>query len=130
MLSKTAWAREQQVTVAAATDEDPTADEPAELVHAVSGASYGGQASLEVTIVKDDMATLAGDGGRTAERAGHLRFDVMLSVASTADVAVHYATGAAADTGTADVDYAAVRGTLGSRPVDRAAEQPMAAAGC
>ena len=107
------WSLAQQVRVTAAQDDDAVADEPVELVHAASGGGYEGvQASLVVTIVEDDVATLAVAGGSAAERAGRLRFEVTLSVASGTEVTVYYATGAAGDTAAAGVDYVAQRGTL------------------
>ena len=89
------------------------ADEPVRLVHAASGGDYeGAEASSQVTIVEDDVATLAVAGSRTTERAGRLTFDVTLSRASTAEVTVDYATGMVGDTAAAPVDYIVERGTL------------------
>ena len=113
VFSPSDWARPQRVRVTAAHDEDAVADEPVRLVHAASGGDYeGAEASSQVTIVEDDVATLAVAGSRTTERAGRLTFDVTLSRASTAEVTVDYATGMVGDTAAAPVDYIVERGKL------------------
>ena len=107
------WSTAQAVEVTAAQDQDSQADPPVELVHEVSGADYDGTtASVRVTIVEDDTATLAVSGARAVESAGRIGFAVTLSAAAGGEVTVGYETGAAGDTATAGVDYASARGTL------------------
>ena len=107
------WSIAQQVQVTAAQDQDSQANQPVELVHEASGGDYQGTtASVRVTVVEDDAATLAVSGGRTAEETGPLTFAVTLSAAVNQDVTVDYATGVAGDAATAGVDYAPARGTL------------------
>ena len=108
------WGTEQTVTVSAAQDDDALADAPVALAHVASGGDYAGapEAVVQVTIVEDDVATLAVTGARAVEGAGNLRFAVSLSLASDAEVTVDYASGATGDTATAAADYAAARGKL------------------
>ena len=108
------WGTEQTVTVSAAQDDDALADAPVALAHVASGGDYAGapEAVVQVTIVEDDIATLAVTGARAVEGAGNLRFAVSLSLASDAEVTVDYASGATGDTATAAADYAAARGKL------------------
>ena len=108
------WGTEQTVTVSAAQDDDALADAPVALAHVASGGDYAGapEAVVQVTIVEDDVATLAVTGARAVEGAGTLRFAVSLSLASDAEVTVDYASGATGDTATAAADYAAARGKL------------------
>ena len=107
------WSIAQAVEVTAAQDPDSRADPPVVLLHEVSGGDYDGTtASVRVTVVEDDAATLAVSGGRTAEGGRRLNFQVTLSMASSMEVTVDYATGAAGDTATAGVDYAPARDTL------------------
>ena len=107
------WSIAQQVQVTAAPDQDSEADPPVELVHEASGGGYEGTtASVRVTVVEADAATLAVAGGRTPEGAGPMGFSVTLSASVSQQVAVDYATGAPGDTATAGVDYVAKRGTL------------------
>ena len=108
------WGTEQTVTVSAAQDDDALADAPVALAHVASGGDYAGapEAVVQVTIVEDDIATLAVTGARAVEGAGTLSFAVSLSLASDAEVTVDYATGATGDTATAAADYAAARGKL------------------
>ena len=108
------WGTEQTVTVSAAQDDDALADAPVALAHVASGGDYAGapEAVVQVTIVEDDVATLAVTGARAVEGAGNLRFAVSLSLANDAEVTVDYATGATGDTATAAADYAAARGKL------------------
>ena len=117
------WSIAQAVEVTTAQDLDSQADPPVELVHEVSGGGYDGTtASVRVTIVEDDAATLAVSGGRTVEGAGRMRFAVTLSAAAGGEVTVEYETGAAGDTATAGVDYAAARDTLTFAPGSTAAQ--------
>ena len=107
------WSIAQAVEVTAAQDPDSQADPPVDLVHEASGGGYDGTtASVRVTVVEDDAATLAVSGGRTVEGAGRIRFAVTLSAAASAEVTVEYATGAAGDTATAGVDYASAQGIV------------------
>ena len=107
------WSIAQAVEVTGSQDPDSRADPPVVLLHEVSGGDYDGTtASVRVTVVEDDAATLAVSGGRTAEGGRRLNFQVTLSMASSMEVTVDYATGAAGDTATAGVDYAPARDTL------------------
>ena len=108
------WGTEQTVTVSAAQDDDALADAPVALAHVASGGDYAGapEAVVQVTIVEDDVATLAVTGARAVEGAGNLRFAVSLSLANDAEVTVDYASGATGDTATAAADSAAARGKL------------------
>ena len=107
------WSIAQAVEVTGSQDSDSRADPPVVLLHEVSGGDYDGTtASVRVTVVEDDAATLAVSGGRTAEGAGRMRFAVTLSAAASAEVTVEYATRAAGDTATAGVDYAPAQGIV------------------
>ena len=108
------WATGQTVAVTAAEDEDAVADAPIELAHTVSGGGYGGTAAsaVRVTIVENDVATLAVEAARGAEEALRLRFAVTLSRASGQAVTVDYATGAAGDSAGAGNDYTPADGRL------------------
>ena len=107
------WSIAQAVEVTGSQDPDSQADPPVVLLHEVSGGGYDGTtASVRVTVVEDDAATLAVSGGRAVEGAGRIRFAVTLSAAASAEVTVDYATGAAGDTATAGVDYAPVHDTV------------------
>ena len=108
------WHIAQEVTVSAAQDEDAIADAPVSLAHEVRGGGYDevGEPVVQVTIVEDDVATLAVADQRASEGAGMMRFEVSLSLASDDLVTVEYATGAGEDTALAEADYTAVRGTL------------------
>ena len=109
-----AWRTALMVTVTADQDDDSAADVPAELLHTVSGGDYAGMpaAPVVVTIVEDDVSSLAVAVARVAEHAGVLRFRVSLSLASDAAVTVRYRTGAAHDTATAGTDYTPASGIL------------------
>ena len=108
------WATAQTVTVTAAEDDDAVADAPIELSHTASGGGYGGTAAppVRVTIVEDDVATLALEAARGAEGARRLRFAVTLSRASGQAVTMDYATGAAGDSAAAGNDYTPAEDTL------------------
>ncbi len=107
------WSISQQVQVTAARDQDGEADPPVKLVHQASGGDYQGTtASVRVTVVEADAATLAVTGGRTPEGDGPMRFEVTLSAAVSREVTVDHETAAAGDTATSGVDYVSERGTL------------------
>ena len=107
------WGRAQTITVSAEQDEDALADEAVELTHAATGGGYErNAAAVRVTLVEDDVATVAVAAGRAAEGDGRLRFEVSLSLASEAPVSVEYATGAAGDSAAARLDYAPSSGTV------------------
>ena len=107
------WRQRRTVTVTAAEDEDALADASVELRHAARGGGYDGlAAAVEVTIVENDVPTLAAAAARAAEGAGRLRFAVSLSVASDNAVTVDWGTGAAGDTARAGADYTAASGEL------------------
>ena len=109
----TDWSIAQEVRLTAAQDQDSQADPPVELLHETSGGDYDGTtASVRVTVVEDDAATLAIAGGRTPEGGGPMRFAVTLSAAVDLEVTVDHETGAAGDTAMAGVDYVPERGTL------------------
>ena len=108
------WATPRTVTVEAQHDPDAVADAAVQVVHEVQGGGYGGTSAppVSVTVVEDDTQSLAIAGAGAAEGAGVLRFAVTLSLESDAAVTVDYATGAAADTAAAGVDYRSTSGTL------------------
>ena len=108
------WRKGRTVTVTAAEDEDALADAPVELRHVASGGDYDGaaQAAVQVTIVENDVTTLAADAASAAEGAGRMRFAVSLSLANDNVVTVQYATGAPGDTARAGADYTEASGTL------------------
>ena len=108
------WRAAQTVTVTAAEDDDAVADDPAPLAHTASGGDYEGTpvAPLMVTIVEDDISSLAVGGERAPEGVAVLTFDVSLSLANDDPVTVHYRTGAPRDTAAAGSDYARASGTL------------------
>ena len=108
------WHIAQEVTVSAAQDEDAIADAPVSVAHEVRGGGYDevGEPVVRVTIVEDDVATLAVADQRASEGAGMMRFEVSLSLASDDLVTVEYVTGAREDAALAEADYTAVRGTL------------------
>ena len=110
----TDWHVPQRVTVTARDDADAQADAPVKLVHTVRGGGYDGtaEAAVSVTIVEDEVPTLAVAAARALERSGRLRFEVTLSRASDAVVTVDYATGASGDTATEGQDYTRTLGTL------------------
>ena len=73
----TDWHVPQRVTVTARDDADAQADAPVKLVHTVRGGGYDGtaEAAVSVTIVEDEVPTLAVAAARALERSGRLRFE-------------------------------------------------------
>ena len=110
------WSTAQTVAVSGAEDEDALAEPVVTLAHAASGGDYSGAevAGVAVTVLENDVPTLAIAGAAGAESAGVLEFEVSLSVASSNTVTVAYAT--ADDTAEAGTDYEAVSGTLTFAP--------------
>ena len=108
------WRTAKTVTVTATEDDDALADAAVQLAHEVRGGGYGGVAGapVAVTIVEDDVSTLALAPAHASEAAGTMRFAVTLSLAHDADVTVDYATGAATDTAVEGQDYTRTTGTL------------------
>ena len=108
------WRAAKTVTVTATEDDDALADAAVQLAHEVRGGGYGGVAvaPVAVTIVEDDVSTLALAPAHASEAAGTMRFAVTLSLAHDADVTVDYATGAATDTAVEGQDYTRTTGTL------------------
>ena len=119
------WATAQTVTVTAAEDEDAAADAPVQLSHTANGGGYDGTAAAQVrvTILENDVATLAVEPARAAEGAGRLRFAVTLSRASDQAVTVDYATGAPGSAA-AGTDYTPADGAL-SFPAGAVAAQTV-----
>ena len=108
------WRTARTVTVTAEEDEDALADAPVELTQVASGGGYDGVAvaAVTVTIVENDVTTLAVGAASAVEAAGRMRFEVSLSLANDNVVTVEYATGAAGDTARAGADYAPASGML------------------
>ena len=108
------WRAAKTVTVTATQDDDALADAAVQLAHEVRGGGYGGVAvaPVAVTIVEDDVSTLALAPAHASEAAGTMRFAVTLSLAHDADVTVDYATRAATDTAVEGQDYTRTTGTL------------------
>ena len=109
------WQTGRTVTVTAAEDEDAVGDAPVELGLVASGGGYDGvQAAVEVTIVENDVTTLAAAAAQAVEGAGRMGFEVSVSLASDAVVTVHYATADATADATAEAgaDYTGASGRL------------------
>ena len=108
------WRRARTVTVTAAEDEDALADAPVELTQVASGGGYDGVAvaAVTVTIVENDVTTLAAGAASAEEAAARIRFEVSLSLANDNVVTVEYATGAPGDTARAGADYTPASGML------------------
>ena len=109
------WRTGRTVTVTAAEDEDALGDAPVELGLVASGGGYDGvQAAVEVTIVENDVTTLAAAAAQAVEGAGRLGFEVSLSLASDDVVTVDYATADATVDGAAEAgaDYTGASGRL------------------
>ena len=106
------WREPKQVTLTARQDEDALADAPVELSHTASGGGYDGVSgpTLTVTIVENDVPTLAMAPAQASEQAGRISFAVTLSQASEQAVTVNYAT--SGDTATEGQDYTPASGTL------------------
>ena len=119
------WTTAQTVTVTAGDDEDAVADAPAPLTHSAAGGGYGGtRTEVSVTIVEDDVATLAVAAARASEQAGSIGFAVTLSLAADQEVTVHWATQAVGNTATEGQDYSGGSGTL-SFPAGSTAAQTI-----
>ena len=114
MFQPARWRQAQEVRLRAAQDEDALAEAAVEVSHTASGGGYDGVAgpAVTVTIVEDDVATLAMAAAQATERAGRIAFAVTLSLASDEAVTVNYETGASGDTATVGQDYARASGTL------------------
>ena len=110
------WNTAQTVTVSAAGDEDAVVDDAVTLTHTVRGGDYGSVTAhaVAVTIVEDDTPTLSMSGVRADEDVGEMVFEVTLSLASSNEVTVAYATsnGTGAGAATAGEDYTEKTGTL------------------
>ena len=107
------WQAAQTVTVTAGDDQDAQADAPVPVTHGASGGGYGGVGTeVSVTIVENDVATLAVAAARAAEQDGGIGFEVTLSLAADQEVSVGWATGAVGDTADGGQDYASDAGTL------------------
>ena len=106
------WDAPQTVTVRAVEDADAVLDPAVTLTHAVSGGDYEGvpASPVEVTIIEDDAPVLAVAGGAAAEGVGWIEFAVTLSLASSSEVTVEYAT--AGGTARAGEDFEPAAGTL------------------
>ena len=117
------WRTPQPVSVDAAQDQDAAADPRAGITHAASGGGYDGvSATVAVTIVEDDVATLAIAPARAPEQGGSMRFEVTLSRPVAGVATVHYDAGAAGESATEDVDYRGTSGTLRFPPASTAAQ--------
>ncbi|MYA07023.1 MAG: PKD domain-containing protein [Holophagales bacterium] len=114
--TETDWSTPKEIEVTAADDPDAVADARVTLLHGVSGADYGSvsAAGVEVTILENDTPTLSTQDAAAGESEGSMTFTVRLSVASSSEVTVDYATsdGAGAQPAAAGSDYTAVQGTL------------------
>ena len=109
------WSTAQAVTVTVAKDGDAVVEPAAVIGHQGSGGDYGAEtASVTVTVVEADTPTLTIADGSGREDAGTLAFVVSLSVASSDEVTVRYATadGTGTDAATAGSDYTRASGTL------------------
>ena len=108
------WEDAQTVTLTAEQDSDALADVPVQLAHTASGGGYDGVAApvVTVTIVEDDVPTLAMAPAQASERSGRIAFAVTLSQASDEVVTVNYATDSSGGTATEGVDYTPASGTL------------------
>ena len=106
------WSEAQEVRLTAKQDDDALADAPVELAHTASGGGYEGVTgpTVTVTIVEDDVPTLAMAPAQASEQAARIVFAVTLSQASDEVVSVHYAT--SGDTATEGQDYTGASGTL------------------
>ena len=109
-----AWQAPRTVTVTAGQDGDAVADAPVQVAHAARGGGYEGASDtpVSVTIVEDDVPTLAVAASHASEGAGTMRFAVTLSLASDGIVTVDYATSGATDTAVEGQDYTRTTGTL------------------
>ena len=112
------WSSAQTVKVSAAEDEDAVEDGPVTLKHQVSGGDYEGvtAAAVVVSVGEDDRPALTIADTTAAEGAGTMVFTVALSVASSLEVTVDWAT--ADHTATKGSDYEEGTGTLRFRPLE------------
>ena len=108
------WRDPQEVTLTATQDGDALADAPVELLHTATGGGYDGVAgpAVTVTIVEDDVPTLAMAPAQSSEQAGRIAFVVTLSRASDEVVTVDYATDSSGGTAAEGEDYTAASGML------------------
>ena len=110
------WATPKTVTVEGAQDQDAVSEPPVTIRHQVSGSDYGPvtAASVRVTVVEDDAPTLSVEASESVEDGGSLTFEVTLSLESSSEVTVDYATsdGSGAAGARAGLDYTASDGTL------------------
>ena len=93
-------------------DDDALADAPLEIAHTANGGGYEGVTgpTVTVTIVEDDVPTLAMAPAQASEQAARIAFAVTLSQASDEVVSVNYATSGA--TAIEGQDYTEASGTL------------------
>ncbi len=110
------WDTAQTVTVFAAEDGDTDSDAAVTVSHEVSGANYDSvmARSVEVTIVENDTPTLSVEDAEASEGSGAMTFGVELSLASSSEVTVDYATSdhSGSNAATSGSDYTATAGTL------------------
>ncbi len=110
------WNVPQEIQVSAAGDSDTATDAPVTVLHRVSGGDYGSLnvPDLRVTVVETGAPNLSVDDRRVAEGGGAIVFDVTLSLASSEEVTVDYATsdGSGVDASVAGSDYTATDGTV------------------
>ena len=107
------WHTPRQVTVTARHDADTAPDVPARITHDAAGGGYDGVSAIAtVTIVEDDVSSLAITAARAGEPAGRLRFEVTLSRASDSGVTVDFDTESPDETATGGIDYIATSGML------------------
>ena len=108
------WRDPLEVTLTAKQDGDALADAPVELLHTATGGGYDGVAgpAVTVTIVEDDVPTLAMAPAQSSEQAGRIAFVVTLSRASDEVVTVDYATDSSDATAAEGEDYTAASGML------------------
>ena len=106
------WMSQKTVTVDAAEDTDALADTPVTLGHTVSGGDYGSVSAdnVIVTIIENDAPTLTIESKQALEGDGDLVFEVRLSLATSNEATVNYAT----SNGTAiqGTDYTQTNGRL------------------
>ena len=114
VFTTTGWQSAQTIAVTSAHDADARADAPVPVMHAARGGGYDGaaQAVLRVSVVEDDVSTLALAGGSAPEQAGSIGFEVSLSLAGSEQITVEYATGATQDTAVGGQDFAQAADTL------------------
>ena len=114
------WATAQEIEVSANADDDAV-DDVVTLTHAASGGGYDDVEAATKVTVDDDTPTLSVADVRAGEDAGEMVFAVALSVASSHEVTVDYAT--SDGTAAAGSDYTAVSGTLTFAPGSTAAQE-------